>query len=180
MPISKLIKQKAYETIKYFLRQHPITFIPTLVLFTVLLFVPVVLHLLIQTMYPEIFTGQILYPIFILSSSIYYLCICIFFYSQFVEFYLDIWIVTNDRIVDIEQQGLFARTISELDLYRIQDVTVVVNGFFPTMFHYGNIYVKTASNNSQIIFRNVSHPNEIRQVLIQLAEEDRKYHQVAI
>lgn len=180
MPIHKLIKQKAYETIKYFLRQHPITFIPTLALFTLLLFIPIISYLLIQNMYPNVFIDGVVYPIFILASSTYYLCICIFFYSQFVEFYLDIWIVTNDRIVDIEQQGLFARTISELDLYRIQDVTVVVNGFFPTMFHYGNIYVKTASNNSQIIFRNVSHPNEIRQVLIQLAEEDRKYHQVAV
>lgn len=176
MLVSHLIKRKNYETIKYFLRQHPIVFIPTLFLFIILIGVPFVIYFLINTLFPELLSNVSVYTFGVLGASIFYLSIFLFFYSQFLEFYLDIWIVTNDRIIDIEQAGLFARTISELDLYRIQDVTTEVNGFFPTMFHYGNVTVKTASSNSHIMFRNVQHPNEIRQALIQLAEEDRKHH----
>ncbi len=177
MLVSHLIKQKAYETIKYFLRQHPIVFIPTLALFIILLCVPFVIYFLINTLFPELLSNVSVYTFGVLGASIFYLSIFLFFYSQFLEFYLDIWIVTNDRIIDIEQAGLFARTISELDLYRIQDVTTEVNGFFPTMLHYGNVTIKTASSNSHIMFRNVRNPNEIRQAMIQLAEEDRKHHQ---
>lgn len=177
MLVSHLIKQKPYETIKYFLRQHPLMFMPTLALFIILIGVPFAIYFLINALYPSLWTNPSIYPLGVLSASIYYLSIYLFFYSQFIEFYLDIWIVTNDRIIDIEQEGLFARTISELDLYRIQDVTTEVNGLFPTIFNYGNVIVKTASATTHIIFRHVSHPNEIRQALIQLAESDRKFHQ---
>lgn len=152
-------------------------FVPTLALFIVLMCVPIAFYFLINAIYPSLWANLSIYPLGVLSASIYYLSIYLFFYSQFIEFFLDIWIVTNDRIIDIEQEGLFARTISELDLYRIQDVTTEVNGFFPTIFHYGNVIIKTASSTTHIVFRNVSHPNEIRQALIQLAESDRKFHQ---
>lgn len=176
MLVSHLIKQKDYETIKYFLRQHPLMFAPTILLFIILAGVPFAFYFLINALFPGLLATQSIYTIGVLSASIYYLSIYLFFYSQFIEFYLDIWIVTTDRIIDIEQEGLFARTISELDLYRIQDVTTEVNGLFPTLFHYGNVMIKTASSNSHVTFRHVSHPNEIRQTLIQLSESDRKFH----
>jgi membrane protein YdbS with pleckstrin-like domain len=151
-------------------------FVPTVTLFIILLAVPFAFYFLINALYPAMWASTTIFPLGVLCASVYYLSIFLFFYSQFIEFYLDIWIVTNDRIIDIEQEGLFARTISELDLYRIQDVTTEVNGVFPTFFHYGNVIIKTASSNSHVTFRHVSHPNEIRQALIQLSESDRKFH----
>jgi len=176
MDISSLIKQKSYEKVEFLLRRHPITFIPIGFLFAILTLVPAGVYFLINNIYPEIFIGQIFFPLAVLFASIYYLSLYLFFYAQFIDFYLDLWIVTNDRIVDIEQHGLFSRTISEVDLYRIQDVTVNVSGFFPTILHYGNVKVKTASSNTHIIFYNVPHPNEIRRALIELSEDDRKHH----
>lgn len=176
MQVSFLIKQKPYEKIEYYLRRHSITFIPILATFIILMLVPVAMYFLINNLFPQLLTGQFSYPVLVLFASIFYLSIYLFFYGQFIDFYLDVWIVTNDRIVDIEQHGLFSRSISELDLYNIQDVTVEVTGFFATMFKYGNLNVKTASSNSQIIFRNIPNPNEVRQELVQLAENDRKFH----
>jgi uncharacterized membrane protein YdbT with pleckstrin-like domain len=158
------------------LRRHPITFLPILFLFFVLLAVPVVVYFLINSIYPTLFSGAILFPIATLFASTYYLGIFLYFYTQFIDYYLDVWVVTNDRIVDIEQFGLFARTISELDLFRIQDVTTDIRGFFATIFHYGNVSIKTASHNINIVFRHVAHPNKIREDLIKLSHEDRKYH----
>jgi len=100
----------------------------------------------------------------------------VLFFTQFIDYYLDLWVVTNDRIIDIEQFGLFSRITSELDLFRIQDVSSDITGLFSTMFNYGDVIVKTASNNQSIIFRNVSDPNTIRENLIKLSHEDRKYH----
>lgn len=176
MLISHLIKQKSYEKIEFLLRRHPITFIPILSLFIVLLLVPVAMYFLINNLYPQLLTGEISYPLLVLFASVFYLSIYLLFYAQFIDFYLDIWIVTNDRIVDTEQFGLFSRTTSELDLYRIQDVSVNVTGFFPTIFKYGHVTVKTASSNSDIVFRNIPNPNQVRQALIQLSEEDLKFH----
>lgn len=176
MDISHLIRQKGYEKIEFLLRRHPLTFVPIVVLFLVLMAVPAVIYFLIDNLFPNLWQGQLLFPLGTLAASVYYLSVYLFFYAHFIDFYLDIWIVTNDRVVDIEQHGLFARTISEMDLYRIQDVTVEVKGFFPTLLKYGHLKVKAASPNVSIFFQNIPRPNALRQAILHLSDEDRRHH----
>ncbi len=176
MNVAHFLELKSYEHVQYVLRRHWFTFLPKIVLFLVLIAIPLLVHAMIANIYPQIFEGDIAFTLSILLMSCYYLGIILFFYTQFIVFYLDMWVVTNDRIVDIEQIGLFSRTISELDLFRIQDVTSDVHGFFATLLKYGVVTIKTASNNIHIVFKDVSHPDLIREQLIRLSHEDRKYH----
>ena len=176
MGVSDIIKKKGYEKVIFVLHRHPITFIPIIFLFIILLLVPVAVYFLISTIYPSLLFKAPIFQLGVLLGSIYYLSIYLFFYAQFIDFYLDIWIVTNDRIVDIEQNNLFNRTITEVDLFRIQDVTTNVEGVFPTIFKYGVVDIKTASINTNIQFKNVPNPNHVREQLIRLADEDRKFH----
>ena len=127
-------------------------------------------------MFPDLLNIPQIYGAGILLGSVYYLSILLFFFTSFISFYLDVWIVTNDRIIDIEQFGLFSRTISELELFRIQDITTNVHGIFPTIFKYGDVTIQTASINTTIIFHNVPYPDKIRQNLLELAHEDYKFH----
>jgi len=78
------------------------------------------------------------------------------------DYYLDIWVLTNRRVITIEQKGLFSRKMSEFDLEKIQEVSVDVSGFFPTLLDYGNIRVRTASENPDFIFKQVGFPNIIK------------------
>ena len=176
MHISAMIRQKSYEHIVYVLRRHPVTFIPAIFLFLVLLLAPAAVFYLITTLFPELISNEVYYAIGVLFGSTYILGVLLIFYTQFVEHFLDIWIVTNDRILDVEQINLFSRTISELDLFRIQDVTTDVHGVFATLFQYGNVSIKTASQNIDVVFRQVSHPNKIREEILRLSHIDRKYH----
>ncbi|MBU0661245.1 PH domain-containing protein [Patescibacteria group bacterium] len=176
MSVDNLIQKKDYEKVLYVLRRHPLTFVPTLILTVVLAAMPPIVYWMISTLFPLLFQKEALYALTILGGSIYYVSLLLFFYTQFVVFYLDIWIVTNDRIIDIEQIGLFSRTVSELELFRIQDITTDINGMIPTFFRYGNVMIKTASDNINIVFYDVPHANRIREELITLSHEDRKYH----
>lgn len=176
MQLSRLIKQKSYEKVEFVLRRHAITFVPMLLLSVLLLAVPVGIYILIQGIFPSFFDSTIIFPILVLSLSGYLLSIYLFIFAQFIDFYLDLWIVTNDRIVDIEQFNLFSRSISELDLYAIQDITSDVHGFFATLFDYGDVTIKTASQNANIVFRDIPNPNFIRQRIIQMADKDKQYH----
>jgi membrane protein YdbS with pleckstrin-like domain len=176
MHIERLIRKKPYETIEFVLRRHPLTFIPMMTLALLLLLVPIGVYVLLVSLFPTLFEHDIAFSMLVLSGSVYLLSVYLFMFANFIDFYLDLWIVTNDRIVDIEQFNLFSRTISELDLFRIQDVTTDVHGFFPTMFDYGTVTVKTASQNIHIIFKDVPRPNEVRRRIIELSDEDRKHH----
>jgi len=176
MSIAHIIKEKKGEHVIMILHRHPITFLPTIALFLVLFFVPIALFYMGNSLFPTLLDSAIAYPLLVLFASVYYLSIYLFFFAQFIDFYLDMWVITNERIVDIEQHSLFHRVITELELFRIQDATTNVQGIFPTLFNYGNVIVKTASNTDGIVFYNVPNPNSIRTNLIQFAEDDRKRH----
>lgn len=176
MHLSHFVAQKSYEKVEYTLRRHWLTFLPVLVTLLVMFAVPIVVLFIFQNLFPDFLTGPITYPLTILFGSIYFLFALMFFYIQFIDYYLDMWIITNDRLIDIEQKGLFSRSITELELFRIQDVTSNTEGLWGTLLHYGDVSIATASNTSSIILHKVPRPDFIRGELIRLAEGDRVFH----
>ena len=176
MNIKHLFKLKSYEHVEMLIRKHPIFLIGNLVLFIVLAAIPFGVAMLLQQVSPTLLTGSISVPIIAVLGSIYYLAIWLFFFSMVIDYYLDIWVVTNDRLIAVEQQGLFSRTISEMDLWLVQDVTSEINGIGATIFSYGTLSVQSAAEKARFHFENVHNPNGIRQRILDLADEDRKYH----
>ncbi len=126
----------------------------------------------------ELFNNQFFAPIVILFVSLYYLYIWLFAFHSFVDYYLDVWIVTNHRVVNIEQKGLFARQVSEQKLYRIQDVTSELKGLIGTFLDFGTVYVQTAGEEARFIFKQIPHPQNVAQKINQLVEENRKFHEL--
>lgn len=61
------------------------------------------------------------------------------------DYYLDIWCITNLRIIKIDQVSLFNRKTGSFRLERMQDVNVEINGILATFLDYGTIHVQTAS-----------------------------------
>ena len=85
--------------------------------------------------------------------------------------YLDVWIITNKRLVDIEQIGLFSRDISSFRFEKIEDITVEVHGILATTLGYGTIHVQTAGENRQLSLSFIPHPERVRQLVNQLQEK---------
>lgn len=176
MTYSSLIHQKSYEKIVYNLRRHVVNFVPYVFFIFILLGMGAGVFYFLNTLFPSLFLKNNWQAAILLLSSVYLLAIWLFFYTAFIDYYLDVWIVTNDRIIDIRQSGLFGRTIAELDLFRVQDVTSECKGFFATIFNYGNVYIQTAGAKQRFTFVNVPDPHHIREAIVRMADEDRKYH----
>ncbi len=92
----------------------------------------------------------------------------------FVDYYLDVWIITDRRVVNVEQKGLFVRQVSELRYQKIQDVTTEVDGFFPTLLNYGEVFVQTAGEKPRFLFHNVPEPYQIKGMLVDLQKRMQK------
>lgn len=176
MHLSEFIHQKSYEKVEKLVRRSAITFVPYIVVTVILLVVPAVLYFLAQALFPDLLGDPRWRALFILLMSGYLVAIILFFYTSFVTFYLDLLIITNDRLIDIEQKTLFARSIAETDLYVIQDVSSEVHGFFASLFNYGHITIQTAAAQQKFIIPHVPDPNGLRRLILDLAEQDRKYH----
>jgi uncharacterized membrane protein YdbT with pleckstrin-like domain len=175
--LKKFIAQKSYENIVYFLRRDTVVFLKTSLIFIFLLAVPFGAYYFLQSFYPTIFENTLVFPILVMFFSVYFLSVWLVFFTAFIDYYLDFWVVTNDRIINVEQH-LFSRVISELDLYKIQDVTTEIKGVLPTLFNYGNVHIQTAGALERFVFEEVPNPRQVAEKIMELAEEDRKYHVV--
>jgi membrane protein YdbS with pleckstrin-like domain len=145
--------------------------------FLVLILLPYIFYILFINSNPVLLSGNVSFPLIVLGISSYFLFIWLFFFFSFIDYYLDVWIITNERIIDIQQKGFFSRVISEQRHYRIQDVTSEVNGIIATVLKYGNVYVQTAGSKQRFFFHEVPNPEEVRNTIIRLAERSkRKYN----
>ena len=101
----------------------------------------------------------------LLLSSLSLLAFVIFFVA-WTDFYLDVWLITNRRLIDIEQKGLFYRDIAVLKLDQVQDVTVVLEGFIPTLFGFGEIRVQTAGTATEFKMTHVANPRKVADIIM--------------
>ena len=104
--------------------------------------------------------------LFVFFYSLWLLFLWVLFFVQWTKYYLDVWYVTESRIIDVTQRKIFDREISNLRFDKIQDVTIDVDGFLPTLLGFGDIKVETAGeDNMDFIMDAVSHPEEVRRVI---------------
>lgn len=66
-----------------------------------------------------------------------------FLYS-YMLWYFSIYIVTNQRIRQISQRGLFKKSVVDLGLDKIQSISYGVNGIRAGLMGYGTIVLQTA------------------------------------
>ena len=108
----------------------------------------------------------------LLFTQIYTLFLALSLFLVFVFYYLNIQIITNLRIVDVDQVGLFHHVVSELHIDKIEDVTSEVHGIFGTIFHYGDVFVQTAGTVGKFEFTSVPNPSAIEKLILDLYEQN--------
>lgn len=164
------------EELVFFLRRHPITLLSLLLGYAIVIIMPFAIWSYLLRFQPQLLDSSVSRTIILLGMSAFFLFAWLFLFQAFLDYYLDTWIVTTRRILNIEQTGLFGRTVSELRLYRIQDVTATVNGIAATFFNYGNVEIQTAAEHTHFLFEQVGKPNQIAKVILELSEKDRQDH----
>ncbi|MFH1246465.1 MAG: hypothetical protein V1489_01655 [Candidatus Liptonbacteria bacterium] len=94
----------------------------------------------------------------LLLESAWLLILWMNFAIAWTSYYLNVLVITNHRVIDIQQISLFKRNISELRLENIEDIAVEIPGFLASWLDYGNITLQTAGEHDEFIFENVHHP----------------------
>ncbi|MFH1745337.1 MAG: PH domain-containing protein [bacterium] len=172
----RLPNQLPHEKVLKIVRKDFFILLKLIVSMIILAVLPLVFFYLILIASPEIFKGEVSYPIIVLSASAYYLFVWLFSFFSFIDYYLDVWIITDERIIDIEQRGFFSRVISEQKLSRIQDVTSETSGAIQTLLGYGDVFVQTAAERERFFFHEISCPDGVRDMIIKLVEENKRRH----
>ena len=104
------------------------------------------------------------------TLTLYFITVYIFIvlmiaFVLWMDYYLDVWIVTNTRVIDVEQKGMFRREVSEFMLSRIQDITVEIPSFVATLLHYGNLRVQTAGEKGFTAY-DIPHVDKVKDIIL--------------
>ena len=170
------IELEADEAVIKTVRKH--WFVITVELVAIIFFglMPIFGFMIIMTLPPqEFFMGlfETKTPIIIFGLAAWLLMSAMATATAWTNYYLDLWVITDRRIILVDQVGFFNRRVSNFRLERLQDIKVSINGIIPTLLNYGTIRAQTASaseNNFESTF--LPDPREL-QSLIQTAMDAR-------
>lgn len=165
--------QHENENIILFLRRHWFVFLMRILLVVAAVISLIFVYFLFSAINNN-FAESEYRNLLLFGESLATLFVWNFFFILWLDYYLDAWIVTNERIINIEQRGFFNRDISELKLTKIQDVTSEIIGIVPTLLNYGNIYVQTAGEKERFTFNQIPNPNYVKNVIVELQEKERE------
>lgn len=87
-------------------------------------------------------------------------------FMRWTDFYFDMWIITNLRIVDIDQRGFFHRDITTLlDLDHIQDINTTIIGIIGNILNFGTLMLQTAGAKVEFLMDEVAHPQKVERMI---------------
>lgn len=87
-------------------------------------------------------------------------------FMRWTDYYFDMWIITNIRIIDIDQRGFFHRDITTLlDLDHIQDINTKTVGIIGNILNFGTLMLQTAGINVEFIMDEVAHPQKVERLI---------------
>ncbi|MBI2410120.1 PH domain-containing protein [Candidatus Kaiserbacteria bacterium] len=94
-------------------------------------------------------------------------------WGRFTKYFLNAWVLTNQRIVNIKQRAYFNREVSSLFLSRVQDATTEVAGILPSLLNIGNINVQTAGATEKFDMRGIPRPEQMRDLILKYVPSER-------
>ena len=103
----------------------------------------------------------------------WYLVVFGFTFYKFIFWYFNVYLLTNERIVDFDFRGILNVQISFTTLSHVEDVSPKTVGFLGTFFNYGSVYVQTAAEKPEFEFENVPMPDNVaHEILEQVRHEE--------
>lgn len=170
-----MIKLEPNEKQVLMVRRHWFVLAKPLAFFLVALVLPTIILSSAPSLFPALASPGY-EPVLNFFLTLYFMGLFLFLFIFWVNYYLDVWIVTTQRLIDIEQKGLFSREIAEMRLSRIENVSVNVHGFIQTMLGFGDIIVETAGV-SRFVIKDAPHYYEVKNALLRHQQFDERARQ---
>ena len=143
------------ETVKSVLKRHPVY--AALKVATAAIVLLVSLYVLFVLDPDKGLIGSLLELVFAVLGIGAALSILLFWY----RYQNDIWIITDQRLIDSVRNHPFQHQVSTANLRNVQEITIEVNGVLPTLFGFGDVRCQTAGTDSNFTLRGVPEPKAV-------------------
>lgn len=101
----------------------------------------------------------------LIISLAWYLVTSAYAIEGFLNWYFNVYFVTNARIVDVDFYNLIDKRVSNAEIEMIQDVSYQTGGVLRTLLNYGDVFIQTAAEVSEFKFEAVPSPERVAKIL---------------
>jgi len=162
--MSHFTGQHTEEQVLVVTRPHWIILLGKIVEVALLLFAAMAIWVLLQSFFAGLYAA--FSPLLVLLLLLYLYAVFAFFFLSWAQYWFDVTIITNERIVKIDQRSMFNREISEFRISRIQDVRVEIRGLLATWLQFGDLILETAGEGPAFTFASIPHPENIKDIIL--------------
>ena len=104
----------------------------------------------------------------------WYLLLTGFIIESFLTWYFNVYIVTDERIIDVDFLSLIYHDVASAKIDKIEDVTAIQGGAIRSVFDYGTVQIQTAAERTEFEFEDVPHPTLVTKLLNELLLEEER------
>lgn len=166
-----VLNQAPDEQVHILIRRHLITNLPWLCLVVVLFFLPIFIPWIL-TFLPSVF--QISPSTLISFLGLYYLAVFGYSLLKFSEWYFQVGLITNKRLIDVDMANILSKNIAETQTQSVEDVTFTQKGVLQSLFNFGNVVIQTEALEQNFEFERVPHPSQVAEIINELAEQSQE------
>lgn len=160
--------QEEAEVVELFLRQHPVVNVLWILATIILILAPMTVLPILLKLLPFTLPARYI----LIGGLFWYLATFGYAFGNFLYWYFNIYIVTNERLVDIDFLYLLYKRFSEAELNKIQDISFTSGGILAAIFDFGNVNIETAGEQPNLIFEKIPHPEKVVETIRSLTEKE--------
>lgn len=155
-----------------FLQRHWFVLISRMFFMAILFFIPFVVYGVLYSYISAEYVG-----LFLFISVLYFLFWWGALFYLYTMYLLDMWLVTDHRVIDKRQFGFFNHSVAEIKLSRVQDISIHVSGIIPTFLNFGNLEVQSAGEERKFLFEQIPDPTSVKDEIMRIcAMHGREEH----
>ena len=102
----------------------------------------------------------------------------ILFFYHWIGWYFTVFILTNQRLRQVTQQGIFGKSVIDLPVSKIQNISYNIPGLSGELFGFGTIVIQTYVGD--LILDLIHHPSQVYnklQDVAAIAPHDKEPHE---
>jgi hypothetical protein len=116
---------------------------------------------------PSIFKPE--YSVYFIGLGVGLVLGSLILLPSWIEWYFSVFIVTDQRLIQITQKGLFHRSVVDMGLNQIQMVNYQISGLQETLFGFGTIMMQTFVGD--LVIHEIHHPAAIQKKILEILRD---------
>lgn len=107
------------------------------------------------------------YPTLVKIPFIVFLIVLAYWFYNWIGWYYSVYIVTDQRLIDIRQKGFFNRKVSEVGFEKVQSINYHIKGLQAALLQFGDITVQTYTDKWVMAY--IHHPEAVHTEMMRAA-----------